>query len=242
MNKLSKYQLFFLKTIICVACVGMVGVEFKEIIFEDRELALVRRQIPDLIINNNETKEADVGMSLFNGDTLTTDQNGYAMILFMDQSVTRMRPESQLVIRGEVNRDQSSSTRLDINAGEIFLNINRDSNNEVEVGSNGTVASVKGTTFGARASGYYWVEEGEIEVLAVNSGETVTITEQMFAELGPDGSTLITGELTDEELNNLGNDYRILESDLIEKTIRFRFRDENGQLREIELNYYEQEN
>lgn len=238
MTKISKYKLFFLKIIICMACVGMVGLELNEIIFEDRELALVRRQIPDLTINNNETKEADVGTSLFNGDTLTTDQNGYAMILFMDQSVTRMRPESQLIIRGQVNRDQSSSTRLDISAGEIFLNINRDSNSEVEVGTDGTVASVKGTVFGARASGYYWVEEGEIEVLAVNSGETATITERMFAELGPDGSTLITGELTDEELNNLGNDYRILDSDLIEKTIRFRFRDENGQLREIELNYY----
>lgn len=241
MNKSYKYRFFLLKTVICFVCIGMVSTEIAEI-FDDRELALVRRHIPDVLIKNMESKEVEVGTSLFNGDTLTTDQNGYAMILFMDQSVTRMRPESQLIIRGQVNRDQSSSTRLDITAGEIFLNINRDSNSDVEVGTDGTVASVKGTTFGARSTGYYWVQDGEIDVMAVESGQTVTITDRMFAELSPDGTEIFTGELSDDEIESFGNDYGILDSDLIEKTLRLRFRDENGQLREIELNYYEQEN
>lgn len=240
MKKNIQLRSVLLKAVICIACIGMVWVEMEEII-EERELALVRRQIPDVLIRNIDAKEAEVGTSLFNGDTLTTDSNGYAMILFMDQSVTRMRPESQLIVRGQVNRDRSSSTRLDINTGEIFMNVNRDSDSEVEVGTTGTVASVKGTTFGARAAGYYWVEEGEIDVLAVESGEVATITDRMFAELSSDGLQILTGELSDEEIEELGSDYRILDSDLIERTLRLRFIDENGQLREIEIEYYEQE-
>lgn len=241
MEKNSFIRLFSLKAIILLACAGMVLIEVEEIV-SDRELALVRRHIPDVLISNIDQKYAETGTSIFSGDTLTTGVNGYAMILFMDQSVTRVRPESKLVLRGEVNRDRSSSKRIDISTGEIFLNINRDANSEVEIGTEGSVASVKGTIFGARSTGYYWVQEGEIDVLAIESGQLVTITDLMFAELSDDGTEIITGELTEDEIEELSSDYRILDSDLIDRTLNLRFRDENGQLREIELNYYEQDN
>jgi hypothetical protein len=78
--------------------------------------------------------------------------------------------------------------------------------------------------------------------LLLETGEVVSLTANMFARVSEDGSSLTTGTLDDEELAELGEEYSIFESDLEQKKLRLRFRDSNGQIREIELDIYEQEN
>ncbi|MEX1011037.1 MAG: FecR family protein [Balneolaceae bacterium] len=241
MNRRNRFITLFSLLLVSLVCIGMVLAEMEEIL-EDREIALVRRYIPNAVITNVDQELVEVGKSLFSGDTLVTDEEGFAMILFMDQSVTRVRPESQLIVRGEVNRDRSATTRIDVNAGEIFMNVNRQANSDVEVGTASSVASVKGTTFGARSSGYYWVEEGEVEVMALESGQMVTITENMFAQVNEDGTEVTSGAITEEEKRELGSGYSVLDTDLQERRMQLRFRDANGQVREFELELYEQEN
>lgn len=238
---MDKYILFILKFVVFIVCVGMVYTELEEII-EERELALVRRQVPSVLISNVQTDTADVGTSLFSGDTLRTDEGGYAMVLFMDQSVTRVRPMSELIIRGQVNRDRSTNTRIDLNRGGFFMNVNRQANSEVEIGTFGTVASVKGTRFGVLAEGFFWVQDGEVEVQLLETGEIVSLGENMFARVSEDGTEISSGELNEDELAGLGEEYEILDSDLEQKQLRLRFRDENGQIREIEIEYYEENN
>lgn len=238
---MNNYSLYTLKIAVCLLCTGMIYTELEEII-DERELALVRRQVPSVLVSNVQTDTADVGTSLFSGDTLRTDEGGYAMVLFMDQSVTRVRPMSELIIRGQVNRDRSVNTRIDLNRGGFFMNVNRQANSEVEIGTFGTVASVKGTSFGALADGFFWVQDGEVEVQLLETGEVLSLSQNMFARVSEDGSEISSGELSDEELSELGDDYEILDSDLEQKQLRLRFRDENGQVREIEIEYYEQNN
>jgi hypothetical protein len=238
---MRKTPLLLMKFAVALLCIGMIYTELEEII-DEREIALVRRQVPSVLVSNVQTDTASVGTSLFSGDTLRTDQDGYAMVLFMDQSVTRVRPLSELIIRGEVNQDRSSNTRIELNRGGFFMNVNRQANSEVEVGAFGTVASVKGTRFGALAEGFYWVQDGEIEVMLLETGEVVSLTAKMFARVSEDGTSLTTGTLDDEELEELGEEYSILESDLEQRNLRLRFRDSNGQIREIELDIFEQEN
>lgn len=209
----------------------------------ERPLALVTRLIPELAIKNmDRDTTAAQGFELFSGDTLRTDQNGFAFVVFMDRSTARVRPQSQLVIRGEINPNQSSQTRIDLNSGEVLINLEKRPDNEMEVYSTNTVASVKGTRFGARDNGYHWVEEGEVEVTLLETNEAVNVTAGMFARISDDGNSLETGYLSDEELEELSRDYNILEEELIEKRIKLRFRDENGQLREEEVIYYEHQN
>jgi len=234
-------SLIALKCLICLVCIGMVWTEIKDI-YKGDELALVRRSVPSVFISNVQMDTAKVGTSLFSGDTLQTNQDGYAMILFMDESITRVRPESQLIIRGEVRNDRSSSSIIHVETGEIFMNVNPDAGSDVEIGTHNSVAAVKGTIFGSRSTGYYWVEEGEIEVGARESGALVTITAGMYAKVDEDGNEIETGTLSSEEIAELSDDYKILDSDLIERTLKLRFRDENGQLREIEMDYIEQNN
>jgi hypothetical protein len=238
---MRKIPLLLMKFAVVLLCIGMIYTELEEII-DEREIALVRRQVPSVLISNVQTDTASVGTSLFSGDTLRTDQDGYAMVLFMDQSVTRVRPLSELIIRGEVNQNRSSNTRIELNRGGFFMNVNRQANSEVEVGAFGTVASVKGTRFGALAEGFYWVQDGEIEVMLLETGEVVSLTAKMFARVSEDGTSLTTGTLNDEELEELGEEYNIFESDLEQRNLRLRFRDSNGQIREIELDIFEQEN
>jgi len=212
-------------------------------ILRDRPLALVTRLIPNLAIRNvDRNMPADKGSELFSGDTLRTDENGYALVVFMDKSTAKVRPQSQMIVRGEIDRDQNSRSRINLNAGEIFLEVEKRPNNELEVITSTTVASVKGTRFGATHTGYFWVEEGEVEVTLIESGETVTITDGMFSRIDDDETTLVTGELSDGEIAELAEDYRILDSELTEKRLLLRFRDANGQLREEEVIYYEQNN
>ena len=241
MTMMKGIPVILMKFAILLLCVGMIYTELEEII-EEREIALVRRQVPSVLISNMQTDTANVGTSLYSGDTLRTDQNGYAMVLFMDQSVTRVRPLSELIIKGNVNRDRSTNTQIELNRGGFFMNVNRDANSEVEVGAFGTVASVKGTRFGALAEGFFWVVDGEVEVMLIETGEVVTLTENMFARVSEDGSSMASGELSEDEIEELGNDYDILDSDLEQRKLRLRFRDANGQIREIEIDIYEQDN
>lgn len=234
-----KKRSYFLITVFGFLTLGMVIAEI-DYILNDRPIALVRRYIPSVTIQNINSDSADVGKDLFSGDTLTTDDNGFALVLFMDQSTARVRPGSQLIIRGSIDRRQNSNTRIDIERGELFMEVIRRGNNDFEVATGSTVASVKGTKFGAKETGYFWVEEGEVEVLALLTGEMASITDGMFAQVSEDGSDITTGQLTEEELSNLNSEYGILDQDLIEKRMILRFRDANGQLREIEIDYYEQ--
>lgn len=242
MKKSNTYYGFLLLMLLIMAVPGTAAIDAYQSL-NDRPLALVTRMIPSMDVNNLERDTtASQGFELFSGDTLQTDENGFALVVFMDRSTVKVRPRSWMVIRGEIDRDQNSGTRIDMEQGGIFIELEKRPNNELQVFSTNTVATVKGTKFGARDDGYHWVTEGEIEVVLRETGETVTVTAGMYVRINDDGTGLVTGTLTDGELDEHYRDYRILDRELIEKRLILRFRDVNGQLREEEVIYYEQEN
>ena len=61
----------------------------------------------------------------------------------------------------------------------------------------------------------------------------------MYAEVDEQGSSVESGTLSDEQLGDLGEGYEDLDEDLIERTVIVRFRDANGQVREINLTIFE---
>lgn len=216
---------------------GMASVELYKYSSADRPLAFVRRFKPSVtVFPKNIT--ADKGEPLFSGDTLRTNEEGYAAVQFMDKSFAKVKPQSELIVRGEVRNDKSTSARIIMEAGEIFMEVVDQGQNNFEVATSKSVASVKGTEFGITSDHYAWVEDGVVEFTATISGETVTLRQKMFGQVNEDNS-ITTGELTDEELENLRNDFEELAEESTPKVLKIRFRDENGQIREIELEYYE---
>ena len=64
----------------------------------------------------------------------------------------------------------------------------------------------------------------------------------MYAEVDEGGNTIDTGTLTEDDVEALQEGYDTLDQDLIEKPVILRFRDVNGQIREITITLFEQDN
>ncbi len=219
------------------------------ILAQERPLAIVRRFKPNVELASLDKEtillslEENIGEQLFHGDTLQTDDEGYALVVFMDNSIAKVKPTSQLIVRGEEQPNSRNTTRrIDLNNGEIFLEVEPQGSGTFEVSTSRSLASVKGTRFGSTAQGYVWVEEGQVDVTATNSGETVSLFQQMFAEVDETGNSIDSGTLTTNEVEDLQEGYETLDEDMIEKTIIIRFRDVNGQIREVPITIFEKGN
>lgn len=216
---------------------------------QERPLAIVRRFKPtvELASLDRETFVLDlqenIGEQLFHGDTLTTNEQGYALVIFMDNSIAKVKPNSQLITRGnEQPNSRNTTRRIDLDAGEIFLEVEPQGSGSFEVSTSRSLASVKGTRFGSTALGYVWVEEGQVDVTATNSGETVSLFQQMYAEVDETGNSIDSGTLSEDDIEGLQEGYETLDEDLIEKPVIIRFRDANGQVREVTITIFEKGN
>lgn len=218
--------------------IGLVTEEADKADSPDREVAIVRYFDPNVdVTDSSKDTTVETGRSLFSGDTLTTDEKGYALVTFMDQSVVKVCPLSELIIRGEMDRNQNENIRIDLNRGGVFLNVNRQVNSEFEITTASTMATVKGTSFGAISNGYYWVEQGELEVMALQSGQTISVRKGMFAQVDESGTDITTGQLSEKELGRLNSQYNALDEALIQRRLIFSLRGANGQILEEGVEY-----
>jgi hypothetical protein len=209
----------------------------------DDEIAYVRRYVPSVTVSNVSSDTLiTVGKPLISGDTLSTGNNGFAMVLFLDETVARVSPSSQLVIRSALNESKNTNLRTQINLalGSLFMDVRRTPDSEFEVTTSTTVASIKGTRFGITSDNLIWVEEGEVEARVISTGQMISLVNKMYLQVDEDGE-VESGELTDEELDELSSQYDILESDLIEREMRFQFRNRQGETFDEELRIFEQE-
>ncbi len=207
------------------------------------EIAYVRRFVPSVTVTNVSTDTLQtVGKTLVSGDTLTTNQTGYAMLLFLDETVARVSPSSNMVISSTLNaeRDMNIRTQIRLAIGGLFMDVNRGTDREFEVTTSNTVASVKGTRFGIDSNDFIWVEQGEVEVTVIATGEVITLRNMSFVRVEEDG-TAESGEITEDLLEELKMEYQILESDLIERDMRLRFRNQQGDTMDEQLRIFEQE-
>tara|TARA_R110002124_G_scaffold114662_2_gene270120 strand:+ start:2714 stop:3454 length:741 start_codon:yes stop_codon:yes gene_type:complete len=245
--KLRKHLPACLTILALIVLIGALKIEFVK---DDRPLAFVKRFKPNVDIENrsaDRSKRLDLDNKkaelLYDGDTLKTDSEGYALVVFMDKSIVKVKPQSLLIVRGESElTSKRSNTRIDLSLGEIFLNVEPQGNNDFEVSTSRSLASVKGTQFGSNSDGYVWVREGQVDVTALQSGETVSLFEKMYAQVNENANGIESGTLTDDDINNLDEGFDELDEEMIKKQIKFRFKDANGQIREVTIDYYEKGN
>ncbi|MFA5668030.1 MAG: FecR family protein [Balneolaceae bacterium] len=245
MNPLIKFRKTIALIFSVLFLVGFVETDVR-IIENERPLAIVRRFKPSVSVSNASSKikelnlEENIGEQLFSGDTLLTDNEGYALIVFMDNSIAKVKPNSMLVVRGETDKAiKKGNTRIDLGLGEIFLDVQPQGGNDFEVSTSRSLASVKGTQFGNTGDGYVWVKEGQVDVEASVSGETVSLFEKMFAQVNEQGDGIESGTLSDSDMDELEGGYGSLDENLIKKQMKIRFRDANGQIREVIIDYFE---
>lgn len=238
----------FLPVVIFFLLMGLISADVADN-SDERPIAIVKKFKPAVFVQNlDEQKILELNLSenkgeqLFSGDTLSTNKDGFALVVFMDASVAKVKPSSLLIINGEVeSASKFMNTRINLEKGELFLNIEPQGSNDFEVATSRSLASVKGTNFGSRDDGYTWVNSGQVDVTATNSGQTVSLFDKMFAQVDPGGNTINSGTLSEEDLLALSEGYGELENDFIQKEIKLRFRDTNGQIREISIDIFEED-
>lgn len=226
---------------LCVAGVLLSGSVYDPPV--DRPLAFVQKFKPSVgIEKSGELQNVKKrGRPLYNNDTLRTNENGFALVQFMDKSLVKVKPESQLVVQGEIEGKRNTNTRIGLETGEIFLNVASQSSENFEVATSTTVASVKGTQFGVSSNNYFWVQEGQLQLLVDGSGETATLTDQRYGHVQQDGS-IETGELSKEEIETKRKDFDKMDEDLTPVIYELRFIDNNGQEQIIKLRVFENDN
>lgn len=212
----------------------------------ERPLAIVRKFKPDLQIKNlGLWKDAQLAQPLFNGDTLRTLETGFAVIQFLDNSFVKVKPNSTLVLRGEVIGKDNTATRLAVAVGEIFLNVAKQKS-DFEVGTPQAVAAVKGTQFNTdvKTSGesQFLVFEGIVQVTANKSGKSVTLKRRQMANVDAKGNTINTQRVSNRDLVKKNSSYDNAQQQEELKSIKLRFIDADGQVRVIELKYSDLEN
>ncbi|WP_441000923.1 FecR family protein [Fodinibius sp. SL11] len=232
-----------LKYFLPLLIIGALGMGAHIYDASDRPLAFVQKFKPSVALETNgeliDIRER--GKPLFDGDTLRTNQNGFALVQFMDKSMAKIKPDSRLIVHGDIQDKQNTSTRIGLELGEILLNVTDQGAQDFEVATNSSVASVKGTTFGATVDDYFWVEEGEVEVTSSQTGQSVTLSAKTYAQVQEDGS-IESGELTDEELEERNGEYSEMNEKLEPTIYKVRFTNENGEERVIEVKVFENGN
>jgi hypothetical protein len=214
----------------------------------EREIGIVRRFKPDVTVTNLDKDKfksldvtEDIGERLYSGDSLLTDSKGFALVYFMDKSIAKVKPNSLLIINGDVELSSKvSNTMINLQRGELFLQVQPQGANEFEVYTSRSLASVKGTDFGSKSDGYVWVEEGQVDVTALNSGQTISLFDEMYAQVDEDANSIDSGMLSQAELRDLNTGFSEMDTDMIQKEIILKFRDQNGQLREIRIEVFEE--
>lgn len=212
----------------------------------DRPLAMVRRFKPQVIVkdmNREEWINAHRAHQLFSSDTLRTGDDGHAVVQFMDNSIARLKPNTELVVTGESNSVNSTSARMAVEIGEIYLNVTGQQST-YDVVTPTAVAAVKGTSFISQVntdgSSTFTGLSGIVEITATTSGQQVNIGRRDRAFVEATGNQIEVTEVSDQEVDDAEQEY---DSDFDEtatpKILRLRFRNADGQIRELEIEYFE---
>lgn len=150
----------------------------------------------------------DPVLPLFSGDSLITDEYEYARIHFQDESVGVVSPNSRLSISSEIDRLQLVKTQIEIKLGGLFMSVLAKENSKFEIITGSSIVSVDNARFGVLSSGFYWVDYGEIEIMALKSGQVARLRTGMFAQADEQGYDIVTGQLSESAINHLSSVYR----------------------------------
>ena len=212
---------------------------------DGQPLAIVRRFRPLVRVREAENPqwvEATMAKELFDKDTLRTDAEGYAVVQLVDNSLARVRPNSMLIINGEVNNRAGLNTTINLESGSINLEVSG-RQSEYEVRTPSATASVKGTQFhtiiNPDGSSTFVCFTGIVTIRATNSGREVNLNRRRQAIVDPDGQTIEVRTLTRRELRQLMNEENEAEKTSTPKRIIIQLRNADGEIRNIEIPYFE---
>ncbi len=198
---------------------------------EGEGVALVIKAVK--IVEAREKQEAwrgvQRGQQLNSGTQVRTGEQSFSILKFADNSVVRVAESSQIVVRGDKdNKSNAMNKTIELNLGKVGFNIKKQGANEqFRFVSPTSVASIKGT------SGYFSPNSLLILEGSASFGlaDGTTMQDVGAGQIGE----VVNGQVqvrqaTPEELDEAR---RVLAE--INERIIIKFRDANGNIREIEI-------
>lgn len=187
--------------------------------------ALILRVVKDVDFRKSGTDSwntAKTGGILASGDEVKTGSKSLALIKFLDNSLLRVRENSSVRIYADKRQDRSLSKNTYIERGRVNFEISKQKNDEFRFTTPTIVASIRGTrgSFNVMDDGtsLLLVDEGSIEVTStVGEKQKELIGAGRYALVQRNGS-FQTGEQSEEQKKNSGNDSEAGSKKLIIKT------------------------
>jgi hypothetical protein len=188
-------------------------------------IAIVSKTIADVTSKDpkaTEWKKARIGETLGSGDRIRTGDRSIAIIKFKDNSLIRVRQNSELTVNGTTKGNMFSKA-VDVDNGAVGFNVaKQDHEEEFRFTSPTSVASIRGTggQFITSTSGdTVTILEGLLALTNKRSSKMVEVGAGFTGLSNPDGSISSRPATSDEkrsaeEAMNTGDQPKKLELDL----------------------------
>lgn len=172
---------------------------------------------------------------LFDKDFIRTGSNGFVVLAYLDdKSLLKVKGNSDLEIRGK-REGSGISKRIEMTAGTVKADVSEQRKGDFVISTPTSVASVKGTSFwivSDPVSGdQVFCLDGLVELLNLVSNAIVLVEQGQTGTSASDGSVGV--EVTNT--NNVPEDEE--ETGEVRKELRIRFRNADGEERELIIQY-----
>jgi hypothetical protein len=171
-------------------------------------VALITKIIQDVSkkSENSDWKKAMKGEPLISGDYVRTGERSLAIVKFTDNSLLRVREQSEVRIGGEI-AGGAFSKEVNIERGGIGFDVKKQQNEQFRFTSPTSVASIRGTK-GKLITGpdgdTLTVTEGTVNLKNNSSNKDVDVPKGSIGFSNPDGS-LSSRNATQDELSDANN-------------------------------------
>lgn len=175
-------------------------------------------------------------------DTTMIAEAEFVRIELSENSYLILQPGTRIGLTANEAEEGSLYISIELISGGLFLNTLNNRNPRLELLVNGSLVTVDGVNAGVHTMGFYWVEDGQLQVMSLNSGNQITIRKGMYAQLESSGSEFINGNLSASEMRQLSLTYRSGQESTVLKTYQLGFT-ESGEyvVREIINNFPDEE-
>lgn len=161
---------------------------------------------------NKDWSPAKPATMLLSGDLVRTDENSFAIIKFLENSVLRVQEKSEVTISGEITSNREFSKNVYLQRGELGFDVKKRPNEKFEFSTPTSVASIRGTggllITGQDSNDVLILGNGIVEFKNLLSNFIATIKAGQTAYSMSNGTITVT-ETTPEEkrlLNRSSND------------------------------------
>ncbi len=180
-------------------------------------------------------QKARRGESLTNGDRIRTGEKSMAIIKFMDNSLVRVREQTEVTVTGAMNGSNFQKS-VDIRTGVIGFTVQKQhAGEQFKFTSPTSVASIRGTGGSVNSTGSgdtLTVLEGIVSFQNRGSNQSTDVQAGFTGISLPDGS-ITSRPSTDDERRRAENSLR----GETQKTLEFDLRDSQGRPKRLKIEY-----